>query len=72
MLKIELYKSGPKFRIRGQMVRSARNKFSGNPAVCSADPFDIASLESEVLTRLFNETTTSLQKIRIEVVTISH
>jgi hypothetical protein len=31
-------------------------------------PFDIASLASEVLTRLFNETTSYMQNIRIEVV----
>jgi hypothetical protein len=32
------------------------------------NPFDIASLESEALTRLFNETTSYAQNIRIEVV----
>jgi hypothetical protein len=36
--------------------------------VCSTYPFDIASLESETLTRLFKETTSSVQNLRIEVV----
>jgi hypothetical protein len=38
------------------------------PAMCSVNPFDIASLESEALTKLFNETTSYIQSIRIEVV----
>ena len=40
----------------------------GAPAMCSVNPFDIASLESEALKRLFNETTLYMQNIRIEVV----
>jgi hypothetical protein len=36
--------------------------------MCSVNPFNIASLESEVLTRLFNETASYMQNIRIEVV----
>jgi hypothetical protein len=38
------------------------------PTMCSVIPFDIASLESEALKRLFNETTLYMQNIRIEVV----
>jgi hypothetical protein len=37
-------------------------------AMCSTNRFDIASLESETLTRLFKETTSSVQNLRIEVV----
>ena len=51
-----------------EMRRSVRKKFNGGPAVCSVNPFDIASLESEVLSRLFNETTSYMQNIRIEMV----
>lgn len=51
-----------------EMRRSARNKLSGGDAVCPVNPFDIASLESEAVTKLFNETTSYMQKIRIEVV----
>jgi hypothetical protein len=40
----------------------------GTPAVCSVNPFDIASLESEALARLFKETTSYTQNIRIEMV----
>ena len=50
------------------MRRPVRNKFNGGPAVCSVKPFDIASLESETLTRLFKETTSYMQNIRIEMV----
>jgi len=50
------------------MRRSPRKKLSGGDAVCPVNPFDITSLESEVATRLFNETTSYLQNIRIEVV----
>ena len=36
--------------------------------MCSRRPYDITSLESEAVTRLFNETTSYMQNIRIEVV----
>ena len=36
--------------------------------MCSVNPFDIASLESETLTKLFKETTSYKQNIRIEMV----
>ncbi len=52
-----------------EMRRSVRKKSNGGPAVCPVYPFDIASLESETLTRLFKETTSYMQNIRIEVVT---
>jgi hypothetical protein len=48
--------------------RPVRNKFNGGLAVCSVNPFDIASLESEVVTRLFNETISYMQNIRIEMI----
>ena len=51
-----------------EMRRPVRSKFNGNYPVCSVNPFDIASLESEVLMRLFKETTSYVQNIRIEVV----
>jgi hypothetical protein len=38
------------------------------PAMYSVNPFDITSLESESLTKLFNETTSYMQNIRIEMV----
>jgi len=50
------------------MQRSVRKKFNGGPAVYSREPFDITSLESEAVTKLFNETTSYMQNIRIEVV----
>ena len=50
------------------MRRSPRKKLNGGDAVCSVSPFDITSLESEVLTRLFKETTSYMHNIRIEVV----
>lgn len=37
--------------------------------MCSKKPFDITSLESEAVKKLFNETTSYMQNIRIEVVT---
>jgi hypothetical protein len=43
-----------------------RGKFA--PTMCSVNPFDMASLESEALTRLFNETTSCVKNIRIEMV----
>jgi hypothetical protein len=52
-----------------EMRRSVKKKFNAGPAVCSVNPFDIASLESEAVTKLFNETTSYMQNIRIEVVT---
>jgi hypothetical protein len=36
--------------------------------MCPKKPFDITSLESEAVTKLFNETTSYMQKIRIEMV----
>ncbi len=36
--------------------------------MCSVNPFNIASLESEALIKLLNETTSYMQNIRIEVV----
>jgi hypothetical protein len=51
-----------------EMQRSVRKKFNGGPAVYSRKPFDITSLESEAVTKLFNETTSYKQNIRIEVV----
>jgi hypothetical protein len=51
-----------------EIQRSVRKKFNGGPAVYSRKPFDITSLESEAVTKLFNETTSHQQKIRIEVV----
>jgi hypothetical protein len=51
-----------------EMQRSVRKKFNGGPAVYSRKPFDITSLESEAVTKLFNETTSHKQNIRIEVV----
>jgi hypothetical protein len=50
------------------MQRSARKKSIGVPVVGCINPFDIASLESELLMRLFNETTSYMHDIRIEVV----
>ncbi len=38
------------------------------PAMCSVKPFDIASLESEDLMKLFHETTSYMQDIRIEMI----
>jgi hypothetical protein len=52
-----------------EVRRPVRGKFRGSYCpVCSANPFDIASLESETLTRLFKETTSYMQNIRIEEV----
>jgi len=51
-----------------EMRRPAKNKCNGGYSVCSANPFDITSLESEALTKLFNETTSYIQNIRIEMV----
>jgi hypothetical protein len=38
------------------------------PVMCSVDSFDITSLECEALTKLFDETTSYMQNIRIEMV----
>jgi hypothetical protein len=51
-----------------EMRRPVRSKFNGIYLVYSANPFDIASLESEALTTLFKETTSYIQNVRIEVV----
>jgi hypothetical protein len=50
------------------MQRSLRKNFIGTPDVCWVNSFNIASLESEMLTRLFNEATSYTQNIRIEMV----
>lgn len=51
-----------------EIRRYVKKKFNGGPAVYSVNPFNVASLESEAVTELFNEATSYVQNIRIEVV----
>jgi hypothetical protein len=50
------------------MHASVEANSMGTPAMYSVNPFDIGSLESEALTKLFYETTSHMQNIRIEMV----